>query len=39
MKKMLKFMLFFVLVTFLLSCENNKGPFEIRKEEGTCIIF
>lgn len=39
MKKILKFMLFFVLVTFLLSCENNKGPFEIRKEEGELVLY
>lgn len=39
MKKILKFILFLLLMTFLISCDNNKGPFEVRREGGKLVLY
>lgn len=39
MKRILKFILFLLLMTFLISCDNNKGPFEVRREGGKLVLY
>lgn len=39
MKRILRFILFLLLVIVFVSCDNNKGPFEIRREGGKLILY
>ena len=40
MKRILRFILFLLLVIVFVSCgENNEGPFETRKENGKLVLY